>query len=404
MKALVLVVSGLQLDYVGCWGNSWIATPALDRLAAEGVVFDQHFADQPDAVGARRAWRTGRYHLPPFDAGPVEPAAEADLLALLRGAGVATELLRDGRHPLPDEFAVGWGSVHVVAPEDGNPLDEALLVLDDLADPGLLWVELTPLLPPWDVPEELRDLYLDPPEDAEEPLAPWEGPLPETVARDDETTFLRLQGSYAAAVVALDDLLGSFLEELRSRELLDELLLIVTTDRGWPLGEHGFVGDVGVALHEERAHLPLLLRLPSGAEAGRRVAALTQPVDLMPTLLEAFGVARPEMHGHSLWPLVRGEQEGVREYACGGLRRSDAAAWALRTLDEVLLLASDDQRPRLYVKPDDRWEVNDLVQQQLEWADLLEQTLRAFVAATRGAGPLRPPPIPDLDRGESYSA
>ena len=74
MKVLVLAARGLQAAYVGCYGNPWIATPNLDALAAEGVVFDQHFADRADAAGARRAWRDGRHHLP--DPSRPEPPAE----------------------------------------------------------------------------------------------------------------------------------------------------------------------------------------------------------------------------------------------------------------------------------------------------------------------------------------
>src|SRR5262245_50767359 len=92
-KVLVLAVGGLHLGYVGCYGNDWVRTPALDRLAAEGVVFDLHFADSLGV--APPTWRTGRYHFPsPDAAGP----ASADLDALLRAHGV-------GVHADPDALA-----------------------------------------------------------------------------------------------------------------------------------------------------------------------------------------------------------------------------------------------------------------------------------------------------------
>src|SRR5690348_5615076 len=68
MKALVLTLRGCHLGYLGCYGNGWIATPNVDRLAAQGVVFDQHLADVPDPVIARRTWRDGRHHFPIPDA------------------------------------------------------------------------------------------------------------------------------------------------------------------------------------------------------------------------------------------------------------------------------------------------------------------------------------------------
>ena len=62
MRILVFIARGLQAAYVGCYGNSWIVTPTLDRLAAEGVVFDQHYADCVDPSAVGKTWQTGRYH------------------------------------------------------------------------------------------------------------------------------------------------------------------------------------------------------------------------------------------------------------------------------------------------------------------------------------------------------
>ena len=57
MKVLALTASGLHLGYVGCYGSDWVTTPTLDRLAAEGIVFDQHYADCPEPAAARPARR-----------------------------------------------------------------------------------------------------------------------------------------------------------------------------------------------------------------------------------------------------------------------------------------------------------------------------------------------------------
>jgi arylsulfatase A-like enzyme len=144
------------------------------------------------------------------------------------------------------------------------------------------------------------------------------------------------------------------------------------------------------------------MRLPGGAEAGRRVSALTQPLDLLPTLLTAFEVPIPDgLHGHNLFPLLRGQTAKIRNFACAGLQQGERIEWALHTPDWSFILPirqAVDDPPRskhLYVKPDDRWEVNDLLQHHLEWADRLEKTLRAFVDASRRPGPLVPPGLFD---------
>jgi arylsulfatase A-like enzyme len=143
----------------------------------------------------------------------------------------------------------------------------------------------------------------------------------------------------------------------------------------------------------------LLVRWPGEVEAGLRVGALTQAIDLAPTLAELFGGSLAAAHGHSLLPFLRGEAGAERPYVCSGLEIGGEVEWALRTPEWAFLLPrpqSADTNPRgpaLYVKPDDRHEVNNVVQHQLERAEELEKALRAFVAATAEPGPLWPPPL-----------
>ncbi len=414
MKAIVIIARGLHLGYVGCYGNEWIETATLDHLASEGIVFDQHYADCPDSAGVRRCWRTGRYHFPILD-GETEPTGlqESDLVSLLGGRNISTFLVVDSSRPAAEEFTAGWDNVIRVAAvaRKGTPLERTLeaacKALDRLkiqAD-WLLWIDLATLVPPWEVPDAHLDAYFqeedheedDEEEDEEgltepeeEALTPLLDPQPGFLAPDDDTTFLRLQNSYAAAVSHLDAGLGLLRQELQNRGLLEDVLLIVTTDRGEALGEHGMVGDYCPWLHEELVHLPLFIRLPGGADAGLRIAALTQSVDLMPTLLDWFALpVSTTVHGHSLLPLVRGEVQQVRSHASSGLRISETVEYALRTKEWAFLLPMQfavDDRPRppqLFVKPDDRWEVNDVLKHNLEVAELLERTLREFVGVTR---------------------
>src|SRR5271167_154928 len=106
MRLLLLVLRGLQAGAVGPYGNRWIDTPTLDALAAGGVVFDWHLAAHPDHDGARRVWRTGRFHFP--QQGDSEPPRHGpDLLAVLASHGVATHLILDTQTPP----APGWSNV-----------------------------------------------------------------------------------------------------------------------------------------------------------------------------------------------------------------------------------------------------------------------------------------------------
>ncbi|HTU18267.1 MAG TPA: sulfatase-like hydrolase/transferase [Gemmataceae bacterium] len=425
MKAIVFVARGLQLGALGCYGNPWIDTHALDALAAEGIVFDQHFADNADPTGARRAWRSGRYHLPgDASAARTQPP---DLLDALKKQGTRTCLIVDDSRSSWAELADGWERVErVSASEDETPLDAVLeavgTTLEQLErrDNWLLWIDLATLLPPWNLPAEFQEAYFTEESDEEdeeeeydetdeaeeeesEPLTPLTEAPAGAIDGEDDYLYLSLQTSYAAAVSYVDAGFGQLLEALAGLEGGDDILLIVTTDAGQNLGEHGLVGTSRSWLHEEMIHLPLLLRLPGAAEAGRRVTALTQAVDLAPTLASWFQTPLPDAHGHSLLPLARGEVESVRPYACAGLQVGEAIEYALRTPEWAFLLpvkpgAADEGRsPQLYVKPDDRWEVNNVVQHHLELAEQLERTLRGFVTATCQPGPLHFPPLPETE-------
>jgi arylsulfatase A-like enzyme len=418
MKVLVVSVRGWHLGYLGCHGNGWISTPALDRLAAEGIVFDQHFADVPDATTARRTWRDGRHHFPVAVASP--ESGSFDLITTLRAAGVSTILVADGSQPVPDAFTQGWDEVELLTTaEAGSLLEQTLDVargaLEQLTstDRWLLWVDLATLLPPWHVPADFSEPYFVDPADEEEeepetedendendegeapqeedpqeenPLTPWPDPPIGPINTEDDLDFCRLQSTYAGAASYLDAGLGVLLEEAP-----DDCLVIVTADHGQALAEHGICGPYRPWLHDELIHIPLIMRLPKSPGEGLRVSSITQTVDLTPTLLAAFELPiPPSLHGHNLLTLVREEAPAeLRKYACAGLRIGAAVEWCLRNPEWAYLLPEDaSRRPQLYVKPEDRWEVNDVLQHHQDTAEKLEQLLRAYLAASQKAGPI----------------
>ncbi len=389
MKVVVIVARGLQVSALSCYGNPWIDAPALDALAAEGVVFDQHFADAVDPVEVRRVWRSGRY-----------VGLGADLLASLRQRGITSHLLVDASRPGPPP-GNGWDRVEVIESRENEPPLETMLTavqtaLDDLKqrDDWLLWIEFATLLQPWEPPPEYQTPYFedepDPEDVEEEEETPQEAmhreppqPLTEVVYgpidRDDDELFVRLHSSYAAALTYFDGGVGRILDHLD--DTLDQTLIVVTTDVGQALGEHGVVGVHDV--HEENVHLPLLLRLPGADAAGQRIAALTQTVDLAPTLADVFEVPLPDAQGFTLLPLIYGDVEKVRDFACAWLPN----AACLRTAEWAFVLPQLDgveQAPQLFVKPDDRGEVNNVSAHHLEQAEELESQLRAFLKSLTG--------------------
>ncbi len=256
-------------------------------------------------------------------------------------------------------------------------------------DHALLWGDLPTLAPPWNLPAKLLQEYFPMEEEVEAggDHSPWLEPPMGPIDREGQD-LERLHNTYAARMTYFDAQVGRVVDELRQGGVLDEVLLCVTASSGLALGEHGYVGGHRAWLHEEVVHVPLILRWPGEAEAGLRIPALTQPVDLAPTILDALGLHPMAAQGFSLLPLVRGERDQVRSQAVSGLQIGDSLEWSLRTPEWALLLPlttppNDPPRnPLLFVKPDDRWEVNEVSQQNLEVAEDLEKKLRDFAAGS----------------------
>jgi arylsulfatase A-like enzyme len=354
MRIILITIDGLQPAYLGPYGNEWVETPNLDRWAADGVVFDQHFADVPTVEAARQSWWSGRH------AG-LSATNEPNLLESLRQAGVPVVRAARGLKSALDKLAK--------SPD------------------GLLWFEMDDLLPPWKLSAKYLAPYFDASEDEDDEtprVEPWLEPLPAHVGDDDDIAFERLQNTYAAAMSKLDARLGEIADEC-ARRGCDDAVRIVTAPRGLPLGEHGIAGFPG-PLHEELVHVPLLMAWPDRTHAGRRVAALTQPMDLAPTIAEFFHVPWPAsddclVAGRSLLPLVQSPHATHRTHAVTTLD----GAIGVRTADWHWLRARANDPAQLFVKPDDRWEVNDVHQQHVEVCEDLEAVAGEF--AKRSVSP-----------------
>src|SRR5580700_2467206 len=108
MNVIVVVCNSVHLGFLGAYGNAWIETPNLDRLAAEGTVFEHHFPENLTTLPTRRSWWTGRYGFAEAELGwtPLGPE-EAILPDLLWDQGVRTAMISDV--PLLREVGLGYG-------------------------------------------------------------------------------------------------------------------------------------------------------------------------------------------------------------------------------------------------------------------------------------------------------
>ena len=119
-----------------------------------------------------------------------------------------------------------------------------------------------------------------------------------------------VRANYAALVTMCDHYFGKLLEHFDRYDLWKDTLLILSTDHGFLLAEHGWWGKNRMPYYAEVSHIPLLIWHPDHAtQSGSRRQALTQTIDLMPTFLDAYGIEVPrEVQGRSLLPLLAGDR------------------------------------------------------------------------------------------------
>ena len=379
MRTIVIAAHGCPVGFLGPYGNEWVTTPTLDRLAAEGVVYDRHYATRPDPLGARRGWWASISGTGNAVTGcePVHPVTAFPVPVIIRASRPAFDA--------PPDYYAHFAEVFDARPDPADPSPYSALhrllpgVLDQLSNrpDWLLWIETDRLLPPWHIPPELFEVYCedltDDAEEEAEPLTAWADPPVGWFDRDDTASWELLHRSFAAAVSAFDADLGWVFDLFRDRGFDRTATWAFTSDFGYPLGEHGIVGPHRPWLHEEFVHVPLIVRRPDAAGAGQRVWGMSTEKEV-----GSLVFAATERSGRAITaPFSRGEDGVVSLADIAGHREA-----SLRTDTHALLLPltdSDDEprSPQLYEKPDDRWELNDVRQPNLELADEMERELRA---------------------------
>ena len=290
MNAICLVFDRLHAGYLGAYGNTWIETPAVDRLASQSFVFDQALIDTPDLNRLYRSYWQGRHALSP----DFSPGDCPSLPGCLRELGVTTALLTDdplvARHPLAVDFDEiididpPWectGAEQIEQTHFAQCFVQIIDYLQSAREPFMLWCHLAGLGTTWDAPLSFRRAY----KDEDDPDPPTGAEVPEqTLAEDhDPDELLGIVHSYAGQVSLLDSCLEAFLEFLKDLKAADQLLLALTSSRGFPLGEHRRVGPCDEPLYGELVQVPLMLRFPDGTGAAARSQALVEPADLWAT-------------------------------------------------------------------------------------------------------------------------
>jgi arylsulfatase A-like enzyme len=316
-RLVVLIsIDTLRADHLGLYGYERQTSPNLDRLALESTVFDEAMSSSPWTLPAHASLLTGLY---PSRHGLTSHERYLDsslstLPQLFSKAGYRTAAVVNS-HNLAPEFGLDRGFERYRYVEERVDRREPST---EITDQAMAWIReergkpLFLFLHYYDVHSD----YVSLPEYEESFLRPYtgiaDGSTAQLAAHREGKIALSasdapsLVDRYDAGILQMDTELGRFLDFLRDEGLLEETLLLVTSDHGEEFFEHGGVLH-GQTQYQEVLRVPLLLKGP-GIPAGPRVSNPVSLVDILPTLAARLGLAVPTgVDGVDLSPLWTGK-------------------------------------------------------------------------------------------------
>ena len=370
MKAIMIMYDSLNRHLMPNYGCDLLKMPNFKRLGEKTVTFDNCYVGSMPCMPARRELHTGRYNFLHRSWGPLEPFDDS-MPEILKINGVHSHLSTDHYHYFEDGGATyhnrysTWsgfrgqegdywkGSINMpeakqimglenIFPEAFRKIREktgrqdmynrtfmkeekdfpqaqtfadGIEFIKNNANDDNWFVQIETFDPhePFFSPDSYQKVYFDP--DKPFPDCDWPPYAKVTEGNED---VLNMRKKYYALATMCDAYLGKVLDIMDEENLWDDTMLIVNTDHGFLLGEHGWWAKSLMPLYNEIAHIPFFIWDPRSKVKNERRTSLVQTIDIAPTILDFFGLPIPkDMQGKPLRDTIA-ENLPVREYALFG--------------------------------------------------------------------------------------
>jgi arylsulfatase A-like enzyme len=401
---LLITVDTLRADHLGCYGYRRKTSPRIDALARQGARFETAITAAPVTLTSHASILTSTYPTAHGLLGNQRYLIDGERLTTLAeilqprgwrtGAFVSASILSH-RFGLADGFDIYEDSFDLEADRaerrGAETVDLALAWLRRAkGGPFFLWLHLFDPHGVYDPPEPYRSMFL--PQRAK----PAERP-PKRALYDGEIRYADTQ-------------IGRVLDQLDASGMAPRTLVVLTSDHGQGLGQHGIAGHIR-SLYDEVARVPLIVRLPGKVPAGRVVQRQVRTIDILPTALELIGLAPPDgIHGRSLVPLLEGRDRAEPEegaymqtwvYALEQrIRGGETGLYHPRGLRTSRWKLIDDRirgKSQLYDLRSDPRELRDLADSEPQVVSELEERLARFGGAAES---LAPEPMTESERAK----
>ncbi len=373
---ILITVDTLRADRLRCYGYKKIETPNIDRLARDGIRFDQAIAECPVTLPSHCSILTGTYpiyHGVRDNSGYRLPPEQITLAEVLKqqgyrtGAFVGSYVLnsRTGLTQGFDAYVDGFESTEPGSTELSIAEHRAGQVMKSTLDwlekarsgePSFAWIHLF------------------------DPHAPYKPPAP--------YTSRYAHSPYDGEIAYADSVIGQLLSYLARRDLYERTLITLISDHGEGLGEHGEATH-GLFLYDSTLRVPWILKPPEGQYAGKTIPDQVQSIDLMPTVLQFLSIQKPPtVQGTGLLALLEGKKAAERSYALGEtlLPRSQYGWSAVRSVRSEEYKFIQAPRPELYDLKKDPAERSNLISNNQSLAAQLKQIRGTLASRYAGRG------------------
>lgn len=359
---IVLIYTDQQrFDTLGVLGNPYIKTPNLDKLADGGTLFTNSFVTCPICVPSRISLFTGKYNHSnlTYNNDRMILDDEEDLVSILKLNGYRTGMAGKD-HCFGDRMNKSFDFTHEATHiKFMNPENETEIKINDYragkfavpfiddpfpaesnitasifrwgkefvnlcqSTPFFLWLSIPDPHPPYMVCEPYAGMYMD--VDLPDPMytenemdnKPFRQKMVASLDKlsDDYPTkrdYNKLKSTYYGMISYIDDEIGKFVEFLDCNGLLENTIIIFTSDHGDYLGDHKMIRK-GPHLYDALTHVPLIFNWP-GKIRNQISDSLVSNIDIMPTVFELAGLRIPDkIHGRSFYDVLKGVKNEHRE-------------------------------------------------------------------------------------------
>ncbi|MHC5085000.1 MAG: sulfatase-like hydrolase/transferase [Planctomycetota bacterium] len=398
IRHIVLIsMDTTRADYLSCYGYQHKTTPNIDAVAAEAVRFEQAIAPIPLTLPSHSTMLTGT--IPPYhgihdNLNYMLADSNLTLAEMLKASGYTTGGIISS-YVLEEGFGLGQGfdtyddefdeiDNQLGAERRGGEVSaHAIKWLDENRDEDFfLFLHYYDPHSPYDPPEPYRGLFGS--IAAAEAIGLTDN-TSLTADTDEKKKVFKL--TYAEELAYTDHCIGQVINKLKSLDLYDSTLLIITGDHGEAFGEREEMGH-GYYIYQESIHVPLIVKLP-GQQTAKTVSGAVGLIDITPTVCSLLGIEAPQyIQGRDLSGALFDEplEDDDRYIYSESLLATKYKASPLLAVTGNRFKYIQTARPELYDLIDDPGETHNLVDAQSQRARILQDVLGVMLEESLAAG------------------